>query len=233
MGCMKSLNPLPIEVEALLKEVALKGDEIANTFLIEANKIKNERKDLLKERHEKVSEADKNDIEKLNKLLLEYNKKEIENEKELIANEVDKMHSIYEMGLELAEKLKKITVDQLKKKLNDTPEIGRAALNSQINEVNKYTPKEFLNSKFGKPLKNALDKQGLREEYLNEFIQVLEEERKMRRASERNEFGISNNEFPPEDELNFTVKDLFEAIFDEYKGEFKSEIKKKILDKVL
>jgi hypothetical protein len=233
MGCMKSLNPLPIEVEALLKEVALKGDEIANTFLIEANKIKNERKDLLKERHEKVSEADKNDIEKLNKLLLEYNKKEIENEKELILNEVDKMHSIYEMGLELAEKLKKITVDQLKKKLNDTPEIGRAALNSQINEVNKYTPKEFLNSKFGKPLKNALDKQGLREEYLNELIQVLEEERKMRRASERNEFGISNNEFPPEDELNFTVKDLFEAIFDEYKGEFKSEIKKKILDKVL
>ena len=230
---MKSLNPLPIEVEALLKEVALKGDEIANTFLIEANKIKNERKDLLKERHEKVSEADKKDIEKLNKLLLEYNKKEIENEKELILNEVDKMHSIYEMGLELAEKLKKITVDQLKKKLNDTPEIGRAALNSQINEVNKYTPKEFLNSKFGKPLKNALDKQGLREEYLNEFIQVLEEERKMRRASERNEFGISNNEFPPEDELNFTVKDLFDAIFDEYKGEFKSENKKKILDKVL
>ena len=147
MGCMKSLNPLPIEVEALLKEVALKGDEIANTFLIEANKIKNERKDLLKERHEKVSEADKNDIEKLNKLLLEYNKKEIENEKELIANEVDKMHSIYEMGLELAEKLKKITLDQLTKKLNDTPEIAKKALNTQIDEVNKYTPKEFLNSK--------------------------------------------------------------------------------------
>ena len=233
MGCMGCLDTLPPEVEGLLKEVALKGDEIANTFLIEANKIKSDRKDILKERHEKVSEADKKDIEKLNKLLLEYNKKEIENEKELILNEVDKMHSIYEMGLELAEKLKKITVDQLKKKLNDTPEIGRAALNSQINEVNKYTPKEFLNSKFGKPLKNALDKQGLREEYLNEFLQVLEEERKMRRASERNEFGISNNEFPPEDELNFTVKDLFDAIFDEYKGEFKSEIKKKILDKVL
>ena len=233
MGCMKSLNPLPIEVEALLKEVALKGDEIANTFLIEANKIKNERKDLLKERHEKVSEADKNDIEKLNKLLLEYNKTEIENEKELIANEVDKMHSIYEMGLELAEKLKKITLDQLTKKLNDTPEIAKKALNTQIDEVNKYTPKEFLNSKFGKPLKTALEKQGLTEDYLQEYIQVLKKERKMRRAIERSEFGISQNEFPPEDDLNFTVKDLFASIFDEYKGEFKSEIKKKILDKVL
>ena len=235
MGCMKSLNPLPLEVEALLKEVALKGDEIANTFLIEANKIKNERKDLLKERHEKVSEADKNDIEKLNKLLLEYNKKEIENEKELIANEVDKMHSIYEMGLELAEKLKKITLDQLTKKLNNTPEIAKKALNTQIDEVNKYTPKEFLNSEFGKPLKTALEKQGLRDKYLKDYIKKLEDERKERRAAERKEFGISKNEFPPEDDLNFSAEDLFEAIFDEYKNDddFKEKLKKIILKKSL
>ena len=233
MGCLDCLNPLPPEVEEILKEVALKGDEIANTFLIEANKIKSEKEDIIKERHEKVSEADKKDTKALNKLLLEYNKKEIENEKELIANEVDKLHTIYEMGLELAEKLKKVTLDQLKKKLSNAPELAKAAINSQINEVNKYSSKEFLNSEFGKPLKTALEKQGLKEKYLEGYIQELENERKGRRAQERSEFGISQNEFPPEDELNFTAKDLFDAIFDEYKGEFKSKIKEAIINKVI
>jgi len=43
-----------------------------------------------------------------------------------------------------------------------------------------------------------------------------------------------NLEFPKmsssENYLNFTVKDLYAAIFDEYKGEFKSKIKETILD---
>ena len=161
------------------------------------------------------------------------NKKEIENEKELIANEVDKIHTIYETGLEFSEKFKKITLDQLKKKLSDAPDLAKAAINSQIDEVDKYTPKEFLDSNYGKPLKTALEKQGLREKYLGEYIETLEKERKIRREDERSNFHINVNEFPPDDDLNFTVKDLFDAIFDEYKGEFKSEIKKKILDKVI
>ena len=233
MGCLGCINPLPPEVEELLKEVALKGEEIANTFLIEANRIKSEKEELLKERREKIINADRTDIEKFKELLLEYNLKEIDNEKELIANEVDKLHTIYNMGLELAEKLKKITINQLEKKLSSAPDLAKRAINSQIDEVKKYTAKEFLNSKFGKPLKTALEKQGMREEYLQEFIEGLVKERKMRRANERKEFNISVNEFPPKDELIFTIKDLFEAIFDEYKGEFKSEIKKKLLDKVL
>ena len=233
MGCLGCINPLPPEVEELLKEVALKGEEIANTFLIEANRIKDERTELFKERRKMIINADRTDWEKFKDLLLDYNIKEIDNEKELIANEVDKLHTIYNMGLECAEKLKKITLNQLEKKLSSAPDLAKRAINSQIDEVNKYTAKEFLNSQFGKPVKTALEKQGMREKYLQEFIEDLVEERKMRRANERKEFGISQNEFPPKDELTFTYKDLFEAIFEEYKGEFKSEIKKKILNKVL
>ena len=115
MGCLDCFNILPPEVEELLKEVTKRGDEITEKFLIEAGKKQAEKEEILKERHQKVSEADKNNTEALNKLLLDYNKKEIDNEKELIENEVEKLHCIYEMGLDLAEKLKKITLDQLKK----------------------------------------------------------------------------------------------------------------------
>ena len=233
MGCLSP--PLPPEVKELLKEVTKRGDEIANKFLIEANQKQREKVEVIEERHEKVKEADKKDTESLNKLLLEYNKKEIEKDKELIENEVEKLHCIYEMGLDLSDKLKEITLDQLKKKLDKAPELAKRAINSQIEEVKKYSAKEFLNSEFGKPLKTALEKQGLRDKYLKDYIQNLEKERKERRAEERKEFGISKNEFPPEDDLNFTAEELFEAIFDEYKNDddFKNKIKKIILKSVL
>ena len=232
---MSCLNTMPPEIEELLKEVTKRGDEITEKFLIEAGKKQAEKEEILKERHQKVSEADKNNTEALNKLLLDYNKKEIEKDKELIENEVEKLHCIYEMGLDLSDKLKEITLDQLKKKLDDAPELAKRAINSQIEQVKKYTPKEFLNSEFGKPLKTALEKQGLRDKYLKDYIQKLEDERKERRAAERKEFGISKNEFPPEDDLNFTAEELFEAIFDEYKNDddFKNKIKKIILKSVL
>ena len=233
MGCLSP--PLPPEVQELLKEVTKRGDEIANKFLIEANQKQREKVEIIEERHEKVKEADKKDTESLNKLLLEYNKKEIEKDKELIENEVEKLHCIYEMGLDLSDKLKQITLDQLNKKLNKAPELAKRAINLQIEEVKKYSAKEFLNSEFGKPLKTALEKQGLRDKYLKDYIKNLEKERKERRAEERKEFGISKNEFPPEDDLNFTAEELFEAIFDEYKNDddFKNKIKKIILKNVL
>ena len=121
-GCLKTLplgcsNTLPPEIEELLKEVTKRGDEITEKFLIEAGKKQNEKEEILKERHEKVAEADKTNIEALNKLLLDYNKKENENEEEIIKNELEKLHCLYEMGLDLSDKLKKITLDQLKKRL--------------------------------------------------------------------------------------------------------------------
>ena len=53
------------------------------------------------------------------------------------------------MGLSFSEKLKKITLDELKQKLSKSQEIVRRYINYQIDEVNKYSPKELLISFFG------------------------------------------------------------------------------------
>ena len=259
-SCTNELTELPPEVKEILNELAEKAPGIVNTFQIEYNKILNERTEILKEREEKVEkavkekekieneikekEAKKENVEKekelleksekdLCDLLLEYNLKEIENEKELIINEVDKMHALYELGLELSEKLKKVTLDQLKKKLDKAPSMSKSLINSQIEEVNKSSPKDFLDSEFGKPLKNALEKQGMREDLLKEFMDKLAEDRQKRRAAERLKYKIEKNEFPPKDILQFTAKDLFKLIFDEYTDEFRSALTNKLIDNCL
>ena len=233
MGCFSSLvKDVPPEVKEILETVATKCPDIVNSFVIKANSINNETKELLDERHKKVEEADKSKADDLKKLLLEYNKKEIEKEKELIMNEVDKIHAIYELGLELADKLKEITLKNLKEKLNKAAPMLKPAIESQISEVNGYTSKQFLFSPYGTPLKNALEKQGMREDLLKDFTKKIEKDRTERRKKEREEFKIEKNEFPPEDELKFDVKDLYDSIFDEYKGEFKSQIAKKFFSDV-
>ena len=242
MGCLSdsvgevpTAGTVPEEVKEILKEVTDKVPGIVNTFQIEHTKILNERTEILKEREEKVEKAINDKIEKkeLEDLLLEYNLKEIENEKDLIINEVDKMHSLYELGLEYSEKLKKVTLDMLNKKLESAPSFSKALINSQIEEVNKSSSKDFLDSEFGKPLKNTLEKQGMREELLEEFMGKFEAERKKRRTEEREKYKIEKNEFPPKDELRFTAKDLFKLIFDEYADEFKSNVKNKLIDNCL
>ena len=256
-SCTNELTELPPEVKEILSELADKAPGIVNTYQIEYTKIINERTEILKEREEKVEKAvkekekieneikekkenvekEKELLEKSEKdlcdLLLEYNLKEIENEKDLIINEVDKMHSLYELGLELAEKLKKVTLDQLKKKLDKAPSVSKSLINSQIEQINKYSSKEFLDSEFGKPLKTELEKQGMREDVLKEFMEKLEAERKKRREDERAKYSIKQNEFPPKDELRFTAADLFKLIFEEYKDEFKSTLKNKLIDNCL
>jgi len=236
MGCDNiKVVDTPPEVKEILKELADKAPGIVNTFQIEHTKILNERTEILKEREEKVEKAIKDKIEQkeLNDLLLEYNLKEIKNEKDFIINEVDKMHSLYQLGLELSEKLKKVTLEQLNKKLSNAPSFSKDLINSQIEEVNKSSPKDFLDSEFGKPLKNALEKQGMREDLLKEFMDKLAEDRQKRRAAERLKYKIEKNEFPPKDILQFTAKDLFKLIFDEYTDEFRSALTNKLIDNCL
>ena len=107
LSCFKP--NLPPEVEEILNTVEEKVPEITKTFLVKELKLKKDLEDLLKERHTKVEKDinDKVSEDKLKKTLLDYNKKEIENEKEIICNETDKLHTIYDLGLELSDKLKK------------------------------------------------------------------------------------------------------------------------------
>ena len=222
--------PIPEEVKKILKTIEEKSPEILDMEVNKKKKIKDKLNNIYGERAQKVSEAKDKSEDELKKLLIEYNKKELKKEKKLISVELDKMHSLWELGIELADPLKNFTIDELKKKLDKVPELANAAVNSQIAEIKAYSPKEFLNSKFGKPLKEALIKQGMSKTVLEDYKKELLEDRKKRRKEEKEKFPyVKQNEFPPEDEFEFKIVDLYESIFDEYKGAFKEHLKKNLL----
>ena len=222
--------PIPEEVKKILKTIEEKSPEILDMEVNKKKKIKDKLNNIYGERAQKVSEAKDKSEDELKKLLIEYNKKELKKEKKLISVELDKMHSLWELGIELADPLKNVAIDELKKKLDKVPEFGKAAVNSQIAEIKAYSPKEFLNSKFGTPLKDALIKQGMSKTVLENYKKELLEDRKKRRKEEREKFSyVKQNEFPPEDEFEFKIDDLYESIFDEYKGAFKEHLKKNML----
>ena len=231
MGCLGIKTGLDPEIEKILEDVAKKSPDIIKPFIIKKEEIDKKKKELLEEREKKVSEAKDAKEEDLEKLLKEYNKKEVEIEKELIGNEVEKMYALWELGIDLAQPLKNFTIDKLTKKLDKTPDPLKPALNKQIAEVKAYTPHQFLNSTFGKPLKTALIKQGMSKDLLVDFKKDLLKDRKNRRKEERNKFkNVKKNEFPPEDELEFDIDDLYDAIFEEYKDDkdFKVALLKKL-----
>ena len=221
---------IPPEVNEIMQELDAKAPEIIDSFKNEKQKILDKQQKLLSEREEKVSKAidEKKEDREIKNLLLEYNLKEIDIEKELIINEVDKMYKLYEIGKNLAEKLKKVTLEQLKKKLDKAPSVAKTALNTQIEQVNNSGPKEFLDTEFGKPLKTALEKYGMSKAVLKTVMDGFKEERKKRREAERNKFNINQNEFPPEDELDISAEDLYNLIFEEYKDGIKSALQEKL-----
>lgn len=214
MGCFECLKPpIPQEVLDAIEKICTKGGEIANTCVTEKSNIDAKRDNLLREREEKIKNGEKSES-----FLLEYNKKELEIEKEYVANEADKMYQLYKLGTELAGPAKNATTKMLDEQLAKANNLIRAGLQSKLNEVKTYTPKQFLNSMYGKPLMEALAKQGLSQECLVKFKCDLINERTKRRQTERSTYNIPKNEFPPEDDLNFEAKDVYEAVISDYNG---------------
>ena len=227
MGCL-GVDP---EIEKIVNEVPKKSPDIIKPFTIKKDEIENKKKSLIEEREKKVSETKDAKEEELEKLLKEYNIKELEIEKELIVNEVEKMYALWELGLELSQPLQNYTIDTLTKKLAVFPEaIMAIQVYNPLEEVKAYSPVQFLNSSYGKPLKTALIKHGMSKEELKQFKNDLLKDRKNRRKEERVKYEIKKNEFPPEDEFEFDINDLYNTIFEEYKdkNEFKSSLLKKI-----
>ena len=107
-------------------------------------------------------------------------------EKELISIELDKMHYLWELGLKSADLLKNYTINELKKKLDKVPEFAKAPVKRQIKEIKTYSPKEFLNSTYGRSLKHALVKEGMSkmilEYYKNEIIEDRKKKMKRRQS---------------------------------------------------
>ena len=205
MGCLGT-EVLDEDTAKLLATLDLKIKDYETIFEENVNKVKKDKEEQLKKRHEELSGLKEKNEEITEKVIRPLNKKSLEGfEFDSLLNSLDKMHYIFTVGLELADTFKNITLKKLEEKVKSTPAILASAINNEIEEIRKQSPLEFLNSPQGKVLKNALEKQGMSEVALNSTKKELMKERAERRKLEREEFGIKVNEYDDEDLLKLAI----------------------------
>ena len=205
MGCLGT-EVLDEDTAKLLATLDLKIKDYETIFEENVNKVKKDKEEQLKKRHEELSRLKEKNEEITEKVIRPLNKKSLEGfEFDSLLNSLDKMHYIFTVGLELADTFKNITLKKLEEKVKTTPAILASAINNEIEEIRKQSPLEFLNSPQGKVLKNALEKQGMSEVALNSTKKELMKERAERRKLEREEFGIKVNEYDDEDLLKLEI----------------------------
>jgi hypothetical protein len=212
MGCGFGVDP---DIAKILGTLDIKYEQAIEIFNNSVKKAKDEQEKQLETRKKELAKLKENNQlteENIKKL----NKDELKVEIKFLENEVDRMHFIYTVGLELVEPIRKVTLDKLMEKAKSAPAITLNKINQEIEEVKKIPVIEFLNSTYGKLLKEALEKKGMSATLLKSFKNQLLKERKQRRKVEREEFGIEKNEFDDEnmDELKL---DLFKLIDDDIK----------------
>ena len=213
MGCLGfGVDP---DIAKILGTLDIKYEQAIEIFKNKVKEAKDEQEKQLETRKKELAKLKENNQlteENIKKL----NKDELEVEIKFLENEVDRMHYIYTVGLELVEPIRKVTLDKLMEKAKSAPAITLNKINQEIEEVKKIPVIEFLNSTYGKLLKEALEKKGMSATLLKSFKNQLLKERKQRRKVEREEFGIEKNEFDDEnmDELKL---DLFKLISDDIK----------------
>ena len=213
MGCLGfGVDP---DIAKILGTLDIKYEQAIEIFNNSVKKAKDEQEKQLETRKKELAKLKENNQlteENIKKL----NKDELKVEIKFLENEVDRMHYIYTVGLELVEPIRKVTLDKLMEKAKSAPAITLNKINQEIEEVKKIPVIEFLNSTYGKLLKEALEKKGMSATLLKSFKNQLLKERKQRRKVEREEFGIEKNEFDDEnmDELKL---DLFKLIDDDIK----------------
>ena len=213
MGCLGfGVDP---DIAKILGTLDIKYEQAIEIFKNKVKEAKDEQEKQLETRKKELAKLKENNQlteENIKKL----NKDELEVEIKFLENEVDRMHYIYTVGLELVEPIRKVTLDKLMEKAKSAPAITLNKINQEIEEVKKIPVIEFLNSTYGKLLKEALEKKGMSATLLKSFKNQLLKERKQRRKVEREEFGIEKNEFDDEnmDELKL---DLFKLIDDDIK----------------
>ena len=213
MGCSGfGVDP---DIAKILGTLDIKYEQAIEIFNNKVKEAKDEQEKQLETRKKELAKLKENNQlteENIKKL----NKDELEVEIKFLENEVDRMHYIYTVGLELVEPIRKVTLDKLMEKAKSAPAITLNKINQEIEEVKKIPVIEFLNSTYGKLLKEALEKKGMSATLLKSFKNQLLKERRQRRKVEREDFGIEKNEFDDEnmDELKL---DLFKLISDDIK----------------
>ena len=249
MGCSVSIGVDP-KLKNIIAELYDKIDDFYKSFVTEVEELKQKQEKQLKDRHEdlekKINEINerkekaknegeealkktKEETEKeLTETLKQLNDKEYEVEQDLLINEANKMHCLFDLGLEFANPVKDIALDELKEKAEKAPSMTVAKIQSEIEEIKKYTPRQVLDTAVGKPIMSALAKKGMSETILVSFKKDLIKQRGDRRKKEMKEFNIEIK-YPEEKSIDV---DLFKFIKEEYK-DFKDTIKKEIIKQAI
>ncbi len=214
MGCA-GIQVMDEETAKLLASLDRKVEEFQETFEKDVKEIKDKQDKQLKERHQELLKL-KETESITEQAIKDLNKKELKVEIDILSNAVNKMHYIFDVGLDLVEPLRKITIDKLLEKAKSAPAITVNKIKSQIEDVKKIPVIDFLSSTYGKVLANALEKKGMSEAFLKSTKKSLLAERSERRKKEREEFGIKVNEFDDEN-IDKMKLDLFALVKQEYK----------------
>ena len=219
------------EIAKILASLDEKVEDFIKTFQTDAENAQKELEKEISSRHEQLEKYQKSSEGITEERIKELNKKELEKEIDILSNEVDKMHYIFELGLELVGPLRKVTLDQLLNKAQTAPAIALKKINAQIEEIKNYPVLDFLNSTYGKVLRDALAKKGLSESLLGGVKKEIMKKRGDRRKEERKEFGIKVNEFENEN-IDQLKLDLMELIKSEHK-DIGKHIKGYVRDKII
>ena len=233
MGCTGfGVDP---EIAKILVSLDDKFEEFKKTFKEDVDEAKEKQDKQLEERHKKLEELKKENKEITEDILKDLNKEELEVEIRFLSNEVNKMHYIFDLGLELSGPLRNVVLDQLSEKAKSAPAIALTKINSQIEEIKNFPIIDFLKSTYGKVLWDALVKKGMSVTLLNGFKKDLMKQRGERRKIERTEFGIKVNEFEGEDitKIKLDFSQLIEEEYKEIDKHFKDYIRGKIIDAML
>jgi hypothetical protein len=214
MGCT-GFQVMDEETAKLLASLDRKVEEFHETFEKDVKEIKDKQDKQLKERHQELLKL-KETESITEQAIKDLNKKELKVEIDILSNAVNKMHYIFDVGLDLVEPLRKITIDKLLEKAKSAPAITVNKIKSQIEDVKKIPVIDFLSLTYGKVLANALEKKGMSEAFLKSTKKSLLAERSERRKKEREEFGIKVNEFDDEN-IDKMKLDLFALVKQEYK----------------
>jgi len=174
--------------------------------------LKQEKDELLTKRHDGLQKS------KDEPTIKDFNGKELDIDNKLIKNKLDKMKEQYELGLKMAKKAKEKLVGKLEQQLQKaTSAVVKKLVGEQLSKVKELSPAKFLDSEFGKPIKDALEKQGLSQAALTTYKDGLRNERTDRRKKERDEFSIKQNEWPDEEMFDDDKDNLYQKMLDEYK----------------
>ena len=201
------------EINEVLNVVKDKSPDIINEAVLKDKALDTIKAKLLKERNQKLEQsiANNSSPENIKTMLKEYNLKELDIERDYFKNEIDKIYDFYELGLDLAKPAKDSTVKQLKK-----TSFSPCLVSTVTSKINSYTPKQFLHSEFGLPLKTALEKQGMSKSFLEDKKKQLLQDRQTRRQEEKTKYNLVQNEFSPDDDLNLDTDEIYKDIFTDY-----------------